>query len=162
MVGVGGLVELVRVAVPALVADAVEAQGRLVGHHAIGDRVAFLAAHRRVRPDEREAIVEVELGDVVHEPVVRRVAAGTVVADGLLVDVLVAGVAVGLGVFEHQFIVAVPAVHVCVAAREREIRLVVVEFAGINGQEHPGRLGLGRLMEFDARPVILCNRPARR
>ena len=133
VVGVCRCVEICEVAVHAKVAVPTKLHGRF------GD-VALGATHHAVYAREREAVVEVDLLHVVHQPVVGVVAAGAVVARRLLVDVEVASIAVGLGVFKDQFIVAVSAVHAGVAAREREIRFVVVEFAGINGQEQPRSL----------------------
>lgn len=122
--------------------------------------MAFLAAHRTVDPREREAVVEMDLLDVVNQPVVGRVAPGTVVPHRLLVDVLVARNAVVFGRFKDQGFVAVAAIHAGMPAGQGKIRLVVVEFAGVNGKWQSRRLGFRRLVKFDVLPIALCYRPA--
>ena len=90
MIWIGCIVKIFEVATPAIVPDSVETQCRFT-------QMAGVATHRCVYAGEGKTILLVECCDVVHQPVIRRMAARAVVPDGLLVNVCMAGNAVGIG-----------------------------------------------------------------
>jgi len=134
VVGVGGRLVIVPVAIDAIVPDAVEAKR--------GFRdMAFEATHGAVCADEGESVFVVQLADVVDQPVVGIVAPGAIRPHGLLVHVRVAGDAVLAGFGENQGLVAAPAIHRQVPARERVIGLGVVEAFYLALQNPTGGIG---------------------
>lgn len=155
VVRVGGCVEISEVAVHAKVAIPPKL------HRRFRD-MALRTAHHPVYAREREAVVEVQFLDIVHQPVVDRVAAGAVVPRCLLVDVEVAGIAVRFCTLKHQCFVAIPAFNRCVATLQGEVCFVVVEKGRVNWYWHPGGLGFGRFLQFNRLPMRCRNLPPRR
>ena len=121
-------------AVDTVVTDAVEPEGRF-------GNMAFKAGSCCVHAEQWETVVLMELGDVVHEPVLSRVAAGAVVSDGHLVYIGVAGDTGGLSLRKYQALVAFSAISRCVLSGELKIRLVVVEEGGVGGEWQSGSFG---------------------
>lgn len=76
-----------------------------------------------------------QLRDAVHQPMFRAVAAGTIGAHRLLVQVGVAANASGLCLLEHERAVAVPTVHNAVFSRQREVRLRMAEALRLTGDD---------------------------
>ena len=103
MVGVGRGMEVVEVAVDAVVADAVEAQSRF-------REVAVGTGCLGMPSQQWEPVVLVQLGDIVHQPVFAAVAAGAIVAEGHLVHVGMAAYTFTFRFRKYQCFVAAPAV----------------------------------------------------
>ena len=80
VVGAGGGLEVLQVAVDTVVAQAIEAQAGL-------RLVTVETAHGGMCAHQGKTIIEVDLGHIIHQPVVGRVTTGTILANGLLVDV---------------------------------------------------------------------------
>lgn len=117
--------------------------------------VAVGASRRPVQPDERKTILQVDFEYVVNEPVLGRVAAGAVVAEGRLVGVGVAGGAFFVRFFKNQSFVAGAAVEVFVFASEREFcPFVVVKNQGVEAERHPCRAGDSRVERVVFLPKI--------
>lgn len=95
MVGHSRSLVVFEVAVEALVANAVEAQVSF-------GSVAVPAISYGVVAEQGKTIVHVKLCDVVHQPMLGAVAAGTVVAQSHLVQVSVAGDAIRHSFPEYQ------------------------------------------------------------
>lgn len=142
MVGVISLVEIRQVATGAVIADAIEAQGGLRA-------VAVVAGHSGMHASEREAIIKMQLLDIVNQPVVQGVAAGTVRTYRLLMDVGVAIDAGAAGFGKNQGTMAIPAISPGMPSLQRETGvLVVVEATGIDGDDQPSRPGLPRRVQI--------------
>lgn len=155
VVGVGRSLVILSMAIHALVADGVELQG--------GSRlVAFLAAHRLVYPGKREAVFDVDGRDVIHQPVIGRVAARAVGAQGLLVHVGMAGKAFRIGLGEHQAGVALAAIDLGVLPRERKMGFVVVETQGVRGHDLARDARAPGFLRVELFPVFGTDFPARR
>ncbi len=90
MIRVGCIVEIFAVATYAIVPNSIKTKRRFA-------HVAGIATDVRMDTCEGKTILLVECCDVVHQPVIRRMAAHAVVPDGLLVNVCMAGNAVGIG-----------------------------------------------------------------
>lgn len=93
--------------------------------------MAFVATHRSMSAKQGKTILFVQISDVVHQPVVGAVAAGAIVADGILVYIRVAGITVGLGFFKNEAGMAVPAIKHCMLAGEGKVRAIVMKIAGV-------------------------------
>lgn len=103
MVGVGGVFEILEVATTAIIAQTVEAQRGFAG-------MALVATHGKVYAGERKTIILMQFCHIVNYPVIGRMAAGTVIAHCLLMDVGMAGDTIGAGLLKYQRLVAVFAI----------------------------------------------------
>mgnify|MGYP001608627516 CR=1 FL=1 len=112
--------EFVEVAIQAIIPDSVEAQRRF-------RNVAIPAVCHRMVAEQREAVVEMQFRDIVHQPMRSAMATGAILAHRHLVQVGVAGNAIRLGFLENERLVTVPAVHRGMFAGQRKIGLVVGE-----------------------------------
>lgn len=155
MVRVGRRREIFQVAIHASIPDALELQRRSRG-------MALFAAGCFVYARQREAVLLVQFGDVVHHPMVGRVAAGAVRPDGLLVDILVASVAVRFGLRKNQRLMAGPAVGFGVLAFERESRFAVMKTQRVAPQHHARRFGNAWFFRLVLLPKRGIYFPARR
>lgn len=104
VVGISGRGVVIGMAIDAIVADAVKAQGRL-------RYVALVATSGGVGAHKGEAIVLVQLRDIVYQPILRGMAAGAVHAHGLVVDVGMAIYTLGACLGKDHRNMAAPAVH---------------------------------------------------
>lgn len=120
VVGVGGGLVVFQVAVHAIIPDPVKFQGRCRD-------VALVAVQHCMNAQQREAIIVMQLGDVVHQPILGRMAAGAVRTDGNAVHVRMAGNALGRRFRKNQGLMAGAAIHGSVAPRQREVRLAMVK-----------------------------------
>lgn len=152
VVGVRRGHELVEVARGTVVADAAKLEGSL-------SPVALGTVRHGMCPDEWEAIVPVDLLNIIHEPVFGRVAPGTVTARRHLVHVHVARDALGICFRKNERFVAGPAVHVGVLPGECKTRLVVVESGSVRRQWHARHFGDLWLVQFDIFPMLPRNFP---
>lgn len=119
-------------AIDTIVSDAVKAQHRFRS-------MAIKTTGHRMSAHQGKAIVLVQFCDIVHQPIVGRVAAGTIRTDRHLVHVQVAGDTIGLRFRKYEGLVAVPAIRAGMLAGEREVSFVVVEKGRIGGQWQPRR-----------------------
>lgn len=126
VVGIGGGGVIVGVAIDAIVADAVKAQGRL-------RYVALVAICGGVGAHKGEAIVLVQLRDIVYQPIMRRMTSGAVHAHGLVVDVGMAIYTLGACLGKDHRNMAAPAVHRSVAAAKRKAGRIVIKLDGFVG-----------------------------
>lgn len=113
VVGAGSGGEVLKVAINAVVADAVKTEFGFRG-------MALVAGCCDVVAEQGKAVVLMELGNVVHQPVFGRVAAGAVVAYGHLVEVGMAGNTFGAGFGKNQRPVTIAAVNDGMLAGEGE------------------------------------------
>lgn len=88
MVGVGGCLKILTVAVDTIIPDPVELQPGCSG-------VTLFTTHRLVYPCQWKAVLLMKVRNVVNQPIGRRMAAGAIVAHGLLVHILVARYTIG-------------------------------------------------------------------
>ena len=147
MVREPGSVEFVDVAVDTIVPDASERQ-RIVSHMAIH------TAEVAVRADEREAVLLVQLGDIIHQPGPWGVASRAVVAHGHRVNIGVARDAVRWGGrVEHHRTMAGAAIHLGMDAYQREPRTVVIKAERIAHHDPAIRNMAGRAVDLEGRTV---------
>lgn len=124
VVGVGGGRKIGLVTIDTVIAHPVELQARF-RFMAVG------TSGRGMCANERETVVVVEFGNIIHQPVLRTVAPGTVIPDGSVVDIRVAGNTGSIGIREDQAFVAGPAIHPDMLARERKTGFGMAEPRGI-------------------------------
>lgn len=128
MVGMGSGKVIVQVAVHALITDPVEFQGRC-------RHVALITVQCSVNAEQGKAVVVMQAGDIIHQPVIRRMASGTIRPNGGPVHIRMAGNALGVRLRKNESLVALPAIHPGMLSRQRESggRVVEREGIGING-----------------------------
>lgn len=80
--------------------------------------MAVYTADIGVHAVERKAVVEVDALNVIHQPVIRSMTAGTVISHRHLVYIGMAGDAIDLRSSKHQCLVTIPAVDRLVTARQ--------------------------------------------
>lgn len=103
MVRAAGRLKVLQVAIHTVIADPVKAEASF-------GTMAVKATDCGMGTDQGEAIVKMDLGNVVDEPVVGRMTPGTILADGLLVNVGMAGNAFCACIRKDHGRVATPAV----------------------------------------------------
>ena len=121
--------ELIEVAARAVVPDAAKLQCRL-------RTMAVKTACLRMCPDQWETVLVVDFENIVHQPIVGSVAAGTIAPGGHLVHIYMAGNTFGVRFRENQGLVAGPAINGRMLPRQFKTCLVVVEKRSVHGQGH--------------------------
>lgn len=124
VIGVGRGIVIVQVAIQTFVTDPGELQGRF-------RQVAIIAGQCRMSTQKREAIVVMQLRYVVHQPILRRMATGTVRPDSSTVHIRMAGNTLGTGLREYKGLVALPAIYPHMLPLKPESSGVVVKRKGI-------------------------------
>lgn len=155
VVGIGRSLKVAPVAVEAVVPDPIELKGR-------GRRMALVTRHRLVRARQREAVLDMKIGHIVHHPIGRGVATGAVGAHGLLVHVQMARKALRLGFRKNQTFVATPAIHSGVPTGQRECGFAVPEKGGVHWDWNARRFGDFWFHKFGLFPKSSIDLPARR
>lgn len=137
MVGIGSRNVIVQVAVHALITDPVEFQGRC-------RHVALITVQCSVNAEQGKAAVVMQAGDIIHQPVIRRMASGTIRPNSGPVHIRMAGNALGVRLRKNERLVALPAIHPGMLPRQRESggRVVERKGIGINGPTE-GRVAAG-------------------
>ena len=120
VVGVGGGVEIIQVAIDAVIADPVKLQGRF-------RYVAIIATQHCMRPQQGKTILLMQFGDIVHQPVLGRMAPGAVRTNSGAVHVRMAGNTFGARLGKNQGLVTIPAVHPGMPPRQRKSSGIVIK-----------------------------------
>jgi hypothetical protein len=115
---------IIEVAIDTFIAYPVEPEDCFRG-------VAIIAANDGVGAQQGEAVFLMQPGDLVHQPVFRGVATGTIHAYGLVVNIGVAGNTFGLGIFKNQCFVAALAIYPVVLSFQHKFCGVVAELEGV-------------------------------
>ena len=126
MVGIGGSREIGSVAADTIIAVAIKPQRCFC-------RMAVYTTGIGVYARKWKAICLVKFRHIIHQPIIRSMATGTIVAHRHLVDIGMAGDTISGGLFKDEGRVAIPAIDHCVVAREGEICAAVVESTGVQG-----------------------------
>lgn len=115
---------VIFMAIDTIISDPVEAQS--------GFRFMTVGAGSRgMRAHQRESIVLVQFGNIVHQPVIRIVAAGAVVSDRSVVHIGMAGNTRGIRVGKNKALVAGPAIRADMLTGEGKIGFGMAEPRGI-------------------------------
>ena len=125
VVGVGGGVEIIQVAIDAVIADPVKLQGRF-------RYVAIIATQHCMCPQQGKSIFLMQFRNIVHQPVRRRMTAGAVCPNSSAVHIRVAGNALGTRFLKNQGLMAIPAIHLGVLPLKRKSGKAVVERKGVH------------------------------
>ena len=134
VVGVSGGGKIREVAIDTIISDPLEAQG--------GFRfMAVGTSGRGMCANERESVILMQLGNIVHQPIFRIVAAGAVISDRSVVHIGVAGNTSGFGVRKNQRFMAGPAIHPNMLPGKGEIGFGVAELGGIPADLPAGGFG---------------------
>lgn len=148
VVGGGCCLVSIAVAVDTIVANAVKLQTRF--------RYMTVDATRCIVPSQqRKPVFHMQLGNIIHQPIVCVVTAGTVHAYRLLVYIDVAGKAVRSGFRKNQGFMASPAIYVGMLSRQFKSSFTMVKTHII--WTRTGNLRISRSNGF---PVISPNTPA--
>lgn len=152
VVGVRRRHELVEVAGGAVIPDAAKLERSF-------PTVTVRTVRHGMRPDEREAIVPVDLLDIVHQPSFGTMAAGAVAPRRHLVHVGMAGNALGVRFAKNECFVAAPAVGAGMLSSQFIPRLVVVKPGSVHRKRQPRCFGNFWLVQFYTLPVLRRNLP---
>lgn len=147
MIGGCGRIEIGQVAVDALIADPFKGQEGL-------RPVAIVAIGQEVTASEWKAVLEVQLGNIVDQPILDGMAAGTVGPDRLPMHVGMARNAVGSHLGEHEAGMARPAIDGGMASFEWKLGIEVVERQGILAHDPAGCGGPPRFGDLFEMPGI--------
>ena len=99
--------------------------------------MAIYAIDIGVHAVERKAIVKVDTLNVIHQPVIRSMTAGTVVSQRHLVYIGVARDTIYLSSSKHQRLVAISAVDCLVTAHQRKPGIIMGKFPAVFSKYNP-------------------------
>ena len=122
--GIGGGVVILQMAVQAFIPDPVEFQYRL-------GNMALITIQGGMGPNQWKAILIVQAGNIIHQPVLRSVATRTVRTDSSTMHIRMAGNTLRGSLGKDKGLVAIPAINYGMLAGKGESSLSVVEKKGI-------------------------------
>ena len=125
VVGVGGGVEIIQVAIDTVIADPVKLQGRF-------RYVAIIATQHCMCPQQGKSIFLMQFGNVVHQPVLGRMAPGAVRTNSGAVHIRMAGNTFGACLGKNQGLVTIPAIHPGMLPFQRKSSGIVIKEKGIH------------------------------